>query len=136
MADFWIADRRTSNAEGFYSNNPADAGGETLWGIARNRNPQWEGWSIVDQYKKKSNFPTNMRNDTNLYRLRGNFYKANYWDTIRGDEIQSQRVANEMYDTGVNMGVGMSIRFSQRAAGLAETGRMNTELLKYLNSLV
>lgn len=136
MADFWIADRITGKHEGFYSNHPSDAGGETLWGIARKRNPQWRGWAIVDNYRKQSNFPANMRNDQNLHRLRGEFYKTNFWNPIRGDEIRSQRVANEIYDTGVNMGVSVAIRFARKTAGLSESGRMNDELIKKLNQLV
>ncbi len=136
MADFWIADKRTSKAEGFYSNNPNDAGGETVWGIARKRNPHWAGWVIVDEYRRKPGFPGNMRNDVNLYRLRGEFYKSEFWDKIYGDRIQSQKVAEEKYDTAVNMGVSIAVRFSQKQAGLPETGRMNVQLLDYLNSLV
>ena len=37
-------------AEGFYSNDIDDSGGETLYGIARNKNPKWLGWKIVDEY--------------------------------------------------------------------------------------
>jgi len=37
--------------EGYYANNPADTGGETYAGIARNLWPQWPGWPIIDEYK-------------------------------------------------------------------------------------
>ena len=39
--------------EKLYSNNPQDAGGETVWGIARNKHPEWGGWPIVDQLKNQ-----------------------------------------------------------------------------------
>lgn len=40
--------------EGNYSYLPDDKGGETYAGISRNYNPNWDGWEILDQYKKDS----------------------------------------------------------------------------------
>ena len=41
----------TLETEGYYVNDPSDSGGETYCGIARNSNPKWQGWKIVDKHK-------------------------------------------------------------------------------------
>ena len=52
MANFQQAFQHTAAAEGGYSNNPKDKGGETYRGIARKYWPDWAGWIIVDEYKR------------------------------------------------------------------------------------
>lgn len=41
----------TNISEGGYANVKEDKGGETYRGIARNSNPNWKGWEIIDKYK-------------------------------------------------------------------------------------
>lgn len=43
-----------------------------------------------------------------------NFYKENFWDTLNLDNVNDQRMANELYDTGVNMGIGRAGLFFQK----------------------
>ncbi len=135
MANFKIAFDRTSKFEGGYVNDKADRGGETYVGIARNFHPNWRGWVIIDQQKHKPNFPANLKTCGELEPLISSFYKSTFWDAVWGDKIVKQSVANDLYDTAVNMGVAMSIRLSQKQFGLAETGKMNQELLNKLNSV-
>ncbi len=52
MALFEPAYRIVRKHEGYYLNDPADTGGETYAGIARNLWPNWPGWSIVDDFKE------------------------------------------------------------------------------------
>ena len=113
MANFNEAYLITSNIEGKYSNDPTDKGGETYKGIARKRNPNWLGWIIVDGYKSQPNFPKNMYSDTQLDEHVRSFYKEQYWDINKLDEFSSQSIANEMYDTGVNMGTSKAAKFLQ-----------------------
>ena len=42
------------------------------------------------------------------------FYRVNYWDVNRLDEFD-QVFSNEMFDTGVNLGVKRAAKFLQRA---------------------
>lgn len=135
MANFNIAYERTAKFEGEYGNDPVDVGGETYAGISRRAHPKWDGWKIVDEMKKKSGFPKNLRNNTTLKNLVRNLYKANYWDTIWGDRIVRQEVANEIYDFGVNAGVARSVKLQQRQFGMKETGKMDEKLLAKLNSV-
>lgn len=137
MANFEEAYKRTSKFEGGYVNDPQDAGGETYNGISRKANPAWEGWKIVDEQKKKSNFPSNLKSRKNeLDNMERSLYKSNYWDKVWGDKIKLQEVANDMYDTAVNMGVSMSIKLSERQFELVETGKMSNDLLQQLNMVV
>jgi len=137
MADFEKAYSRTGKFEGGYVNDPDDSGGETYYGIARKFHPTWPGWKIVDEQKKKSNFPKNLKDRRNeLLPLEKVFYKKEFWDKVWGDSIKDQRVANDMYDTAVNMGVGTSIKLSQRQFKMKETAVMSTALLSKLNSVI
>lgn len=137
MASLIEAYKRTGKFEGGYANNKNDSGGETYFGISRVHNPTWKGWVIVDAQKKKSNFPSNLKDKRpELERLELNLYKLNYWDKVWGDKIQNQLVANDMYDTAVNMGVGTSIKLSERQFKLKETGVMSEALLNKLNSIM
>ena len=136
MAKFDEAYQRTLKFEGGWVNDDADSGKETYKGISRAANPNWAGWKIVDSYKKKSNFPKNLDSDTKLQSLVKELYKTNYWDKVWGDKITNQKVANDLYDTGVNMGVAMSIKLSERQFNMNETGKMSNELLNKLNSVV
>lgn len=136
MANFDIAYNRTCKFEGGWVNDDADSGKETYKGISRAANPKWSGWAIVDSYKKKPNFPKNLDNDKKLQDLVKSCYKENYWKPIWGDKIKNQKVANDLYDTAVNMGVGMSIKLSERQFKMKETSRMSQNLLDKLNSVV
>lgn len=136
MANFEEAYKRTCQFEGGYSNDKDDSGGETYKGISRKNNPKWSGWSIIDSCKKKSNFPKILDYNDKLQSLVKDCYRTNYWEPILGDKIENQNVANDLYDTAVNMGVATSIKLSQRQFGIKENGRMNDDLLSKLNSVV
>ena len=136
MAKFDEAYQRTLKFEGGWVNDDADSGRETYKGISRAANPNRVGWKIVDSYKKKSNFPKNLDSDVKLQSLVKELYKTNYWDKVWGDKITNQKVANDLYDTGVNMGVATSIKLSERQFKMKETGKMSNELLNKLNSVV
>lgn len=133
MANFEIADKLTSINEGGYANDHADRGGETWKGIARKMHPTWEGWSLIDWYKKHPKFPSVLDASVRLKELRNKFYKTNFWDQIRGDEIEFQEIANQIYDDAVNTGVSSAIKKAQNAAfGLVENNDERNYMLKNL----
>lgn len=136
MANFDEAYQRTLKFEGGWVNDDNDSGKETYKGISRVYEKNWEGWKIVDVYKKKPNFPKNLEADKKLQELVKSCYRKNYWNVIWGDKIRNQKVANDLYDTAVNMGVGTSIKLSERQYGLKETCKMSQKLLDKLNSVV
>lgn len=108
MANFNEAFDITMGHEGGYTNDPDDAGGETYRGIARNYHPHWSGWNIIDDTKPNID-------NAQLDPYVRNFYEDKFWDINRLDEFKSQAIANEMFDTGVNMGVGRAAKFLQES---------------------
>ena len=113
MSDFTRAVRKVLRHEGVqldaagmpvpgrtgYVDHPDDPGGDTNYGIikavARTYGYEGEMESIP--------FPTVL-----------DIYRRRYWDEIRGDEIPDQDIAEELFDTGVNCGVGVAKTFLQR----------------------
>jgi len=145
MAEFKISFSKTMAAEGGYANAPSDRGKETYRGISRAMNPQWKGWAIVDALRKEPGFPKNLASHPELDELVLDFYKEMFWNPIKGDQIASQEVADELFDTGVNMGATIPVKFAQQAlnllnrngklyADIADDGIMGNGTLKMLNA--
>jgi lysozyme family protein len=145
MANYLEAYNITLGHEGGYSNDPDDVGGETYKGVARRYHPSWGGWAIIDDLKKQPNFPNSAYNSQLLDDMVKKFYKSYYWDVNLLDECRSQAVANEMFDTGVNMGTGRAGKFLQKALNLlnkngkqwpdiVEDGKVGRNTLKALNA--
>lgn len=107
MAELLPAFRRTMGVEKLYANTQGDPGGETVWGIARVFNPSWSGWPLVDRARFRPGFPNNMANDQELIEKALQFYRLVYWDRFAGDRIPSQAIANEMFDTSINISLGV-----------------------------
>ena len=149
MANFEQAYIITLGHEGEYSNDPDDVGGETYKGIARKYHPDWEGWSIIDNLKDKPNFPANLNSSNVLDMMTKRLYKQNYWNRFIGDDISNQQIANELFDTGVNMGISRAVKYLQIALNvmnrnqalypdIVEDGKFGTNtlnaLIEYLNN--
>lgn len=119
MANFEKAHKKTSSIEGGYVNDPTDKGKETYKGISRRFFPSWEGWIIIDEYKKTHQLKRNdvVKNDQLEY-LVDIFYKNNFWNVNRLDEIENQDIANELFDTGVNMYWRTAAKMLQEALNL------------------
>jgi lysozyme family protein len=130
MANFSEAYKKTMGHEGGYANDRDDAGGETYMGISRVYNPGWYGWTLIDQEKGEYDFPSCLKDDEDLHDAVEDFYKDKYWDVNRLDDFPSQEIANEMFDTGVNMGVGRAARFLQKALNyLNRNGSLYSDLV-------
>lgn len=122
MADFKKAYKITREFEGGYSNHANDTGGETYKGIARKHQSRWKGWKIVDKLRKEDGFPGNLDKHKELQELVHGLYKKEYWDSMKLDDVLSQPIANELFDTGVNMGIGRAGVFVQRVLNVANKG--------------
>ncbi|WP_126244125.1 glycoside hydrolase family 108 protein [Chitinophaga rhizosphaerae] len=119
MAEFEPAYSITFQHEGGYVRNPKDRGGETMCGISRRNFPGWQGWRKIDEMKVGVGFPDNLLKDTELMLMVQNFYREEFWNSNRLGEIVHQPIANELFDTGVNMGVRTAARFLQTALNFA-----------------
>lgn len=92
--------------EGGYSNNSADPGGETRFGITR-RVALQEGYT----------------GDMHLFprELSKSIYKKRYWDAIHADQVP-EAARYTVFDAAVNEGVTQTSRWLERALGVGEDG--------------
>jgi lysozyme family protein len=114
MADFEIAFNKTMGHEGRYVNDSDDAGGETYMGISRKYNPLWDGWELIDESKRESDFPRCLDDDEDLQDEVELFYEQRYWDVNNLDYFP-QSTAEEMFDTGVNCGTKQAAKWLQES---------------------
>ncbi len=113
MADFDSAYKKMLNHEGGYVNDPQDPGGETYKGVARKMHSKWPGWDLIDMAKQQSSFPKNLDKDAELQEMIFDFYKTNFWNVVKGDDLENQQVAESIFDFGVNAGNATSARLAQ-----------------------
>lgn len=120
MANFILAYNKTLGHEGGYCNIKEDRGGETYKGVARNLFPNWEGWEYVDKQDKSNvkQLEQNLEHIVEVQDLVKKFYKNNFWDKANLDLIDSQIIAEKIYDIGVNQGIGSSVKYFQKALNL------------------
>lgn len=104
-----------------------DTGGETLAGIAREKNADWPGWAIVDQRKREPGFPKNLqldlRQNAGLRELVGTRYRSNYWDLFRCDGLPPG-LDLAMLDAAVQHQPKTAIMLVQRAVGAMPDGTL------------
>lgn len=117
MNNFLNAYYKVMDYEGGYSFDKDDPGGETYKGISRVHNPGWDGWKIIDVFKKLSGFPFNLEKDLDLQDLVKSIYKQKYWDVFLGDALEPE-IAEEMFDQVVNLGESTAIKNMQRAINI------------------
>jgi lysozyme family protein len=114
--------------EGGYVNDPDDNGGETWAGVARNINPNWSGWVIVDAIKKANPIATAAaakgqykQLNTYLYasqrlaELVADLYQRSYWDVNKLGSLSDQQLAANACDCGVNCGTFTGAKMLQQA---------------------
>ena len=89
------------DVEGGYVDDPNDSGGATNCGI-------------TEAAARAYGYRGSMRDLP--HEVIFNIYSERYWDSVKGDALAqlSERVAAEVVDTGVNMGVGTAAIFLQR----------------------
>jgi len=128
MADFNPAFDKMIVDEGGYVLHtvPGDTGGMTYAGIARNPNPKWPGWNLIDNGAIDNPLLTGMER---------NFYKVEFWDRIRGDEITNPIVAENIFNFGVNTGIKVAIKLAQLIVGATPDGAVGDDTLQKLNAI-
>jgi lysozyme family protein len=134
MAEFQNAFEKTMKFEGGYVFDPSDKGGETVYGISRVNFPKWSGWSVVDSIKKSGGGKKEINASKEVFATVGEFYKKNFWDTFKGDEITDQSAAENIFDFGVNSGTGRAAKYAQRIVGATEDGEIGPKTAALINS--
>lgn len=113
-----------------------DKGGETYLGIARNYNPTWAGWPIIDKYKADHGTPAHNAHipDANLDALAKSFSKSHYWDVLDLDQVKNQSIAEYIMDFGFNSGLANPIIAVQKILGLSVDGKVGPNTINAINS--
>lgn len=116
--------------------NPNEKG-LTFMGIYEAAHPSWQGWgqvrAAINAYGDLEKASVALYNDASLVELVGKFYKANYWDAMRLDEVDSELKACELFVFGVNVDTVPAVRVLQRLLGVVVDGIMGQKTLKALN---
>ncbi len=134
MADFGKAYKKMLIHEEGYVNDPDDPGGETYKGVSRRMHSKWDGWMIIDTLKTQSGFPATLDKNTELQQLIENFYQTLFWDSIRGDKINSQLMAESIFDFGINAGNRTSVTLAQMVIDVKPDGIIGPQTLEALNN--
>ena len=124
MADFAPSFEVMIRNEGGYvlHNVEGDRGGQTYAGIARNMHPQWPGWGPID------------RQEAVPAQLVREFYRQQFWNPIKGDELTHQGIAQAIFDFHVNAGA-VAVKLAQLVVGSTPDGSIGPRTVAALNSI-
>ena len=111
--------------EGGFVNDPDDTGGATNKGVTQ---------AVYDTYRKSvgaGRQSVRLISDDEVRAI----YKSRYWDLVKGDQLPPG-VGYVVFDGGVNSGPGQSVKWLQRALGLAKVdGLVGPETLAAVNAV-
>lgn len=108
MANFRKALEHTLGIEGGVSNHPYDSGGLTKWGITIGAYAAYKGRSVsADELKNM----TEMERD--------DIYQTKYWDVMKLDLVNDDRIGTMVFDQGVNSGNATAIKRVQKVLNKA-----------------
>ena len=111
--DFDTAFMALVGNEGGYVNDPKDPGGETKFGISKRAYPDVDIANLTLEQAQA-------------------IYLRDYWNRARCDDLPPA-IAYLVFDCAVNSGIGQSIRFLQRAIGVADDGLIGPMTLAAVN---
>jgi lysozyme family protein len=110
--------------EGGFVNDPDDSGGATMKGVTLATFRKFYGkTATVAQLKA-------ITDDQWLH-----IFKVGYWDKLRGDDINSQSVANTMVDWGYNSGPATAAKKVQAIVGVVADGAIGPKTIAAINAV-
>lgn len=113
--------------------------GYTFFGIYEKAHPTWKGWAEVKSVLKVQpdlkSAGIKLMQSQSLKDSVVKFYKEQFWDKARLDEITSDTIAQEVFIFMVNVGPAVAIKRAQRLAGCTEDGSVGPMTIKALNAL-
>ena len=118
--DFQISFNKALSSEGFISNNAFDKGGFTYKGISRIKHPAWPGWKIINNIYRSTDYQSVqlLNNNTVLQNEVKEFYHTEFWNKLQADLLPTQNIANELFESSINLGVPAASEILQRAINL------------------
>jgi len=116
MADFEQAIPRLLAKEGGLTNDKEDRGGQTKYGITKKGYPHLD---IAALTKSQASA----------------IYRADYWNKMRLDEVESQAKATLLFEMGVNFGIVTVIKMAQNLIDADADGIVGAKTLTAINNL-
>jgi lysozyme family protein len=113
MADFRTAVLKTLTHEGGYVNNPNDSGGATNFGITQKDLPGQDMQLLTEDQAV-------------------NYYDEHYWKSLYS-QIDSQLIADKLFDSGVLFGVGTAVTILQLTLSIVQDGAFGPGTLTAVN---
>ncbi len=116
MPNFDKAFKKVIGHEGGYVNDPDDNGGETKYGISKRAYPQIDIKNLTLDGAKE-------------------IYKKDYWTRLKCDDINSEQIAIELFDMGVNSGNKTAVKIAQSILDIAIDGIIGTKTIAAINEI-
>ena len=112
--------------------------GLTFLGVYQTANPNASLWNIVNKEIDRANgdlkiaskevFKNKLAID-----IVNDIYRNNYWDRAKLSSVISQKIADEIFVFGVNVGMTNAIKKAQKLVGVEADGVVGPMTLKALN---
>lgn len=100
--------------EGGYSNNPADPGGATMWGV-------------TEKVARQNGYTGDMRDYPQDAAKK--IYRKSYWDSCQADKLPVN-IRFDVFDGAVNSGVKQSVIWLQRSVGADDDGIVGPQTIR------
>ena len=112
--------------------------GWTFMGVYQGAFPNLDLWKIIRQKMQQYNgdmklVGSMLYNNATVREMIQAFYKKEFWDKARLDEVVSQQIANEIFVAGVNMGMKKAVMLAQKLVGVPADGVMGPKTLAAIN---
>ena len=113
--------------------------GWTFMGVYQGAFPNLDLWKIVRQKMQQYNgdmklVGSMLYNNATVLEMIQAFYKKEFWDKAKLDEVHSQQIANEIFIAGVNMGMKKAVMLAQKLVCVPADGVMGPKTLKAINT--
>lgn len=127
-----------SNPRTFLHKNPGETD-YTLGGIYKIAHPHLSVWSIVNAALARNDgnigdASEELHGSDTVNHLVKEFYKTTFWDKMKLDRVNSDKIATEMFVFGVNAGTKNAVRKAQQIVGVEADGIVGNMTLNALNS--
>lgn len=106
-----------------YTNNPADPGGPTRWGVTL---------ATLAAYRKRPTAASDVQNLTADEAQA--VYRLNYWTPLGCAQMASPGVAIAIFGLAVNIGCGAAAKMAQAAVGAVADGAVGPKSMAAINA--
>ena len=126
-----------SNEDNVLEQN-ATENGWTFMGIYQGAFPNLDLWKVIRQKMQQYNgdmklVGSMLYNNATVREMVEAFYKKEFWDKAKLDEVHSQQIANEIFVAGVNMGMKKAVMLAQKLVCVPADGLVGPKTLAAIN---